>query len=87
MRKERDRGTKAARKEEKKVTALPASTWESRDTGGVPVVAQWLTNPTRNVRFRVRSPPLLSGLRIWRCCELWCRFLTQLGSCVAVALV
>ena len=24
-------------------------------------------------RFRVRSLPSLSGLRIWCCCELWCR--------------
>ena len=28
---------------------------------------------------------LLSGLRIWRCCELWCTSQTQLGSQVAVA--
>ena len=25
------------------------------------------------MRFRVQSLALLSGLRIWRCCELWCR--------------
>ena len=27
----------------------------------------------------VQSLPLLSGLRIWRCCELWCGSKTQLG--------
>ena len=37
----------------------------------VPVVAQWLTNLTRNHRIRVQSLASLSGLRIWRCCELW----------------
>ena len=55
---------------------------------GVPVVAQWLTNPTRNheVAGSVGSLPLLSGLMIRRCRELWCRLQTRLGSSVAVAL-
>ena len=53
---------------------------------GVPVVAQWLTNLTRTMRLRVRSLPLLSGLTIRHCRELWCRLQTWLGSCVAVAL-
>ena len=35
----------------------------------VPIVAQWLTIPTRNHEFAT----LLSGLSIWHCCELWCR--------------
>ena len=30
-------------------------------------------------------PVLLSGLRIWHCCELWYRSQTWLGSSVAVA--
>ena len=30
---------------------------------------------------------LLSGLRIWHYCELWCRLQTWLGSSVAVAVV
>jgi len=30
---------------------------------------------------------LLSGLRIWRCRELWCRWQMRLGSCIAVAVV
>uniref|UniRef100_A0A4X1T2A6 Ubiquinol-cytochrome c reductase core protein 1 n=1 Tax=Sus scrofa TaxID=9823 RepID=A0A4X1T2A6_PIG len=36
--------------------------------------------------LRVRSLPLLSGLTIRRCRELWCRLQTRLGSRVAVAL-
>ena len=39
------------------------------------------------MRFQVRSlkpQASLSELRICRCCELWCRLQTQLGSCVAV---
>ena len=42
------------------------------------------------LRLRVRSLALLSelsGLRIWCCCELWCRLQMRLGSCVAVAVV
>ena len=49
-------------------------------------MAQWLTNPTRNMRFRVRSLPLLSGLTIRHCRELLCGSQMQLGSQVAVAL-
>jgi len=37
------------------------------------------------MRFQVRSPASFSGLRIWHCCELWCRSQTQLTSGVAVA--
>ena len=37
------------------------------------------------MRTWVQSLALLSGLRIWRCLELWCRSQTQLGSCIAVA--
>ena len=40
-----------------------------------------------SMRMQVRSPALLSGLKIWRCHELWCRSQTQLGSHVAVAVV
>ena len=39
------------------------------------------------MRLRVRSLPLLSGLRIRRCREQWCRSQMRLGSCVSVALV
>ena len=38
------------------------------------------------MRLRVRSLPLLSGLTIQCCRELWCRSQTWLGSRVAVAL-
>ena len=54
---------------------------------GVPIVVRLLTNLTRNQRLWVQSLALLSGLRIWRCPELWCRSQTQLRSCFAVALV
>ena len=50
---------------------------------GVSVVSQWLMNPTR---FQVPSLPLLSGLRIRCCLELWCRSQTRLRSRIAVAL-
>ena len=39
------------------------------------------------MRIHVQSLALLSGLRIQRCCELWCRSQMRLRSCVAVALV
>ena len=56
---------------------------------GVLVMAQWLTNPTRNheVSGPSQTMAFFSGLRIWRCHELRCRLQTRLGSCVAVALV
>ena len=54
----------------------------------VPVVVQWLTNPTRNHEVAGSIPGLmLSGLRIWHCCEPWYRSQMWLGSRVAVALV
>ena len=56
------------------------------ESSGVPVVAQWSMNPTRNMRLHVRSLALLSGLRIRHCCELWCGLQTRLRSHVAVAL-
>ena len=54
--------------------------------GGVPVVAQLLTNLT-SVRTQVQSPASLSSLRIQHYCELWCRLQMQLRSHVAVSLV
>ena len=44
------------------------------------------TNLTRNHEVVGSILTLLSGLRVWRCHELWCRSKTRLGSCVAVAL-
>ena len=49
---------------------------------GVPIVVQQVKNPTLSVRTRVRSLASLSGLRIWRCCQLWRRSQMQLGSSV-----
>ena len=37
------------------------------------------------MRMQVQSLASLSGLRSWRCRELWGRLQTRLGSCVAVA--
>ena len=54
---------------------------------GVPNVAQWVRSLTSTVRMWVRFLALLSGLRIWRCHEQWCRSQRLLGSCVAVAVV
>ena len=45
---------------------------KQKEKCGVPVVAQLLTNPTRNHEV-AGSIPGLSGLRIRRCRELWCR--------------
>ena len=47
---------------------------------GVPVV-------TSNHEVAGSIPDLAQWLRIWPCCELWCRLQTRLGSCVAVAVV
>ena len=52
---------------------------------GVPFVAQWLTNLTRNMRIWVPSLAWVIGLRIQCCRELWCRPQMQLRSGFAVA--
>ena len=53
--------------------------------GGVPVVAQRKRIRLGTMRLRVRSLTSLRELRIWRCCELWCRLQTWLRSGVAMA--
>ena len=53
---------------------------------GVPIVAQWLTNPTRNHEVSGSIPALAQRVKIWQCREPWCRLQTRLGSRVAVAL-
>ena len=55
---------------------------------GVPVVAQWLTNPTRNREVAGSVPALAQWVNdpARRCRELWCGLQMRLGSCVAVAL-
>ena len=53
---------------------------------GVPVVAQWLTNPTRNHEVAGSVPGLAQGLRIQCCRELWCRLQMLLRSHIVVAL-
>ena len=50
-------------------------------------MAQWLMNLTRSHGVVVRSLALLSGLRIQRCSELWCRSQMQLGFCIAMAVL
>ena len=54
---------------------------------GVPIMTQqkwiWLAS----MRMQFRSLAFLSGLRIPRCWELWCRSQTWLGSWVAMAVM
>ena len=50
-------------------------------------MAQQKRIPLGTMSLLVRLLASFSGLRIWRCHELWCRSQTRLGSCVAVALV
>ena len=50
---------------------------------GVPVVAQWLTNPTRNREAVGSIPGLAQWVRIQCCRELWCRY-SRRGSDLAM---
>ena len=54
---------------------------------GVPVVAQWERIQLVSMMMQVGSLASLSGLRIWHCCDLWCRLKLWLGSDVAVAVM
>ena len=51
------------------------------------MVAQQKQNQLVSTRMRVRSLASLSGLKIQRCRELWCRLQRWLGSGIAVAVV
>ena len=52
---------------------------------GVPIVVQKKRIQLVSMRMRFHSLVSLSGLGIERCCELWCRQQTLLGSHIAVA--
>ena len=54
---------------------------QGQGTGhGVPVMAQLKRTQLMSTRMRVQFLALHSGLRIWRCRELWYRLQTRLGS-------
>ena len=53
---------------------------------GVPILAQWKRIQLGTMRLLVQSLASLSGLRIQRCYELWCRSKARLRSQVAVGL-
>ena len=57
------------------------------DNLGVPTVAQQKWTWLASMRMQVQSLALLSGLRILRCCELWCRSQTWHRPCVVAAVV
>jgi len=76
-------GEREGGREERREKVLGKRRWYKKAQDGVPIMAQWLTNPTRNHEVAGSIP----GLRILCCRELWCRSQTRLGSLVAVALV
>ena len=52
---------------------------------GVPIAMQWKLIQLVTMRLQIQSLASLSGLRIWRCHELWYRSQRWLGSRIAVA--
>ena len=57
------------------------------DESGIPIVAQWLTNPTRNRGVAGSIPGLAQWVKDLVGIALSCRSQTWLRSCVAVAVV
>ena len=57
------------------------------ETFGVPVMAQQKQIQLGIMRLQIQSLASLSGLRIRRCHELWCRSQMWLKSGVAVVVV
>ena len=47
--------------------------YSKRVLPGVPIVAQWKQIWLASMRAKVWSLALVSRLKIWHCCELWCR--------------
>ena len=84
-------------KSSRTITPAKAMLWSSQNTAvkakeawrkkcrGVPIVVQQKWIQLVSTKMWVRSLTSLSGLRIWCCCELWCRLQTQFRSGVAVA--
>ena len=66
-------------------SACQTPTHPSRPYPGVPILAQQKQPWLISMRIRDQSLALISGLRIWHCCEQWCRSQMRLRSRVAVA--
>ena len=64
----------------------PTKTYHKKMQGG-PIVAQWLTNPTRNHEVMSSIPGLAQWVTDQHCRELWCRLQTRLRFRIAVDLV
>jgi len=72
------RGTRKKRRKgerEKETGREEGRRKEKKEGRGVPVVVR-LVSTSR----QIQSLASLSGLRIWRCCELWCKSQTRLRS-------
>ena len=70
---------------ESKTVLKIKSIFNKRGCQELPMWLSGLQTQQVSMKTRVRSLALLSGLRIWHCCELWCRSQMRLGSGIAVA--